>query len=187
VALAVPATLDLERALRELPPAPGCRIVAVLGYSRRRADRLHPIGAARLERAAQEADGAHAVVLSGWARRRGGRSEAELMLEAWSRSPGGHLVVSDSLARTTAENAVHVAALARRLEAEEVVVVTSRWHAARTRAFFRRLLRGSDVQVRIVYPDERRSMLFAARELVRWPLVPLQARRARQRSSSRGP
>lgn len=172
--MAAHTALEIEHAVRELARAPGCRVIAVLGYSKGRVDELHPICAARLARAEQEAAGAYAVVLSGWARRKGHRSEAELMDEAWHGGDG--TVVRDSHARTTAENVAHVAALARAVGAAEIVVVTSRWHASRTRAFFRSLLRGADVRVRIVWPDERRSPLFVARELVRWPLVPFQAR-----------
>jgi hypothetical protein len=167
--------LEIEDAVRELAPSAGCRIVAVLGYSKGRVDELHPICEARLRRAGLEAPGAYAIVFSGWARRSGHRSEAELMHEAWRAEEG--VVVRDSHARTTAQNVAHVAALARAVRAAEIVVVTSSWHAGRTRAFFRSLLRADDVRVRIVCPDEKRSPLFVARELVRWPLVPIQTRR----------
>ena len=49
-------------------------------------------------------------------------------------------LVSDSTARSTSENAVEVAETARRLGADEVVVVTSRWHAPRARALVRAAL-----------------------------------------------
>lgn len=166
--------LTLEGALREPAPRPGGRLVAVLGYSDRRAPGLHPICAARVARAAAEAAGADAVLFSGWARRRSASSEAALMLEAWS-GPEVPLVC-DHGARTTAENVAHVVALTRALRAGEVVVVTSRWHAARTLVFLRRLLGDTDVQVKVVCPDEPARLRFVLRELVRRPLVPVQVR-----------
>lgn len=159
--------------------APVARVVAVLGYSDGRSEGLHRICASRLERAALEARPEDLVVLSGWARRQGRLSEAELMLRAWPGS--ADRVVCDSDARTTAQNAAHVVALVRSLAAGEVLIVTSRWHARRAATFFRLLLRGTRVRVRTTFPDEPWSARRLARELVRWPLVPIQARRARRR------
>ena len=65
---------------------------AVLGYSGRDTGRLHPICASRLAFARQLAGEEQPVILSGWARRPAGRSEAELMREAWP-SPRGQLVL----------------------------------------------------------------------------------------------
>jgi len=103
------------------------RVVAVLGYSGRRGDGLHPICALRLRHAERLSRGASAVVLSGWARRPKGRSEAELMLAAWS-GPEVPLLC-DTTARSTAENAAVAAKALRKLDADEVVVVTSWWHS----------------------------------------------------------
>lgn len=151
----------------------------MLGYSSGRSQELHPICAARLEWAAREVGSDDAVVLSGWAGRRRRFSEAELMLRAW---PGEtDRVRCDPRARTTAENAAEVAAVARELGASEVLVVTSRWHAARAGAFVRSLMRGSGVRVMIAWPDEPRSARFWLRELWRWPLVPIQLARVRRR------
>ena len=153
------------------------RVVAVLGYSDRGSDDLHRICESRVEHAARAARPDDLVVLSGWARRRGRLPEAELMLRAW---PGpADRVVCDVGARTTAENAAHVVAIVRSARAGEVVVVTSRWHARRAAAFFRFLLRGTGVAVTVSVPDEPWSMRSLARELVRWPLMPFQALRAR--------
>jgi uncharacterized SAM-binding protein YcdF (DUF218 family) len=156
----------------------GRRVVAVLGYSDRGGDSLHGICASRLERAAAEATPEDVVVLSGWARRRGRLSEAELMLRAWSGR--ADRVVCDHDARTTAENAAHVVAIVREVGAVDVLVVTSRWHARRAAAMFRLLLRGSGVRVAVVTPDEPRSLRGVLRELVRWPLVPIQALQVRR-------
>jgi hypothetical protein len=45
---------------------------------------------------------------------------------------------------------------------------------------FRLLLRGSGVRVAVVTPDEPRSLRGVLRELVRWPLVPIQALQVRR-------
>jgi len=119
--------------------------VAVLGYSGRDTARLHPICASRLAFARQLAHGEQPVILSGWARRPAGRSEAELMREAWP-SPRGQLVC-DRTARSTADNAANVVAAADALGVSELVVVTSGWHRPRTRILFRAALRGQRVRL----------------------------------------
>lgn len=172
-------SLEVEDAARRLGLGPGCRIVAVLGYSTGQWEALHPVCAARVQHAAQAAGPADAVVLSGWAGRRKRQSEAELMRGAWP-GPSDRLVC-DRHARTTAENAALVAALARTVGAADVLVVTSRWHAARAGAFFRSLLRDSGVRVAVACPDEPRSARFWLGELWRWPLVPIQLARVRRR------
>jgi uncharacterized SAM-binding protein YcdF (DUF218 family) len=152
--------------------APAARVVAVLGYSDGSTGELHRIGAARLLCASRAAGPEDVVLLTGWARRKGRLSEAELMLAAW---PGAtDRVVFDPRARTTAENAAQVAALARATGAREVLLVTSRWHARRATAFVRALLRGTAVRVAVACPDEPRSIRFLLHELWRWPLVPVQ-------------
>ena len=62
----------------------GGRLIAVFGYSDRTTDALHPICAARLERAMRESQAGDVVLLSGWARWRKPISEAELMACAWN-------------------------------------------------------------------------------------------------------
>jgi predicted TIM-barrel enzyme len=76
------------------------RVVAVLGYSGRGTDGLDPVCASRLRHA--EGLAADAVVLSG--RARGTAGEAELMRAAW-HGPDVP-IVSETTARSTAENAV---------------------------------------------------------------------------------
>ena len=142
----------------------GGRVVAVLGYSHRRRSDLHPLCAERL------AAGARAVILSGC-------SEAELMRAAWS-GPEVPLVCDDD-ARTTAGNATNVAAHARELGADEVVVVTSRWHARRVRLLMNRALRGSGITLKVETTDGPRPSLLVARELACLALIPIQMTRVR--------
>lgn len=152
------------------------RLVAVLGYSAWRGDGLHPICAARLEAAQLAAAGADAVLLSGWSRRRHRPSEAELMRAAWS-GPDVTLL-ADGDARTTVGNAGAVAAAARELGADEVVVVTSSWHARRARLLVRAAL-GPDVALRVVTPPRSRPPYLVGRELA--VLVPARAYAALRR------
>jgi DUF218 domain len=174
------------------------RVLVVLGYSDRRRRGLHPVCAARLERALAEVEADDTVMLSGWSRSDGEHAEAELMRAAWTATCAG--VVCDTGARTTAENASAAAALARRLRPSRVVVVTSDWHAARAKALFRAQLRGSSVKLRVVSVEAGPRPPHAfLRELVRWPLVPFQlgragwtapqsaSRRTRPRSRRRSP
>ncbi len=162
----------------------GGRVVAVLGYSRRRGTELHPICAGRLARAEQLADGATAVVLSGWARRSKARPEAELMRAAWAGP--GVAIVCDPDARTTAENAANVAATARALGATELVVVTSRWHRRRARILLRAALGNSRVRLSVEGSAGSAPPSLLAREAACFALLPLQLRRARgQRRTGR--
>ena len=80
----------------------GTRLVVVLGYSDRGCEGLHPICAARLERAADVTTEDDVVVLSGWARLPDTQSEAELMRDAWRGA--AREVVVDPDARTTVDN-----------------------------------------------------------------------------------
>ncbi len=141
------------------------RVVAVLGYSRRRDRGLHRICAERLAHAQELADGARAVVLSG-------TPEAELMRAAWT-GPEVELIC-DPDSRSTAQNAANIAAATRVLGAEELVVVTSRWHRARVRLLLARALRGSGIRLRVEAPSGRRPPLLLARELVCFALLPFQ-------------
>ena len=104
------------------------RVIVVLGYSDGGGGELHPVCAARLERAAELSTDADVVVLSGWARVPGTHSEAELMRAAWRGA--AREVVVDPDARTTAENMANALNDILRVGAREVVVVTSSWHAA---------------------------------------------------------
>ena len=96
------------------PPA-WRRLVAVLGYSRRRGEGIHPVCAARLA-AAERPRTAPTRSCSAAGRGRSGRaSEASLMQAAW-RGPDVPLL-DDGDARTTVGNARAVAAAAKAIEA----------------------------------------------------------------------
>lgn len=167
------AAIDVFDAPSQLHLAPGAPLVAVLGYSDRRNGDLHPICAARLAAAREAADGAGAIVFSGWSRRRGAaQSEAELMVAAWD-GPACPLV-ADPHARITAENAAHIGTLARALSVEEVRVVTSSLHRFRAGLLFRAALRGSGARLSLRTSPGPRSVRFAVRELLALPLVPFQ-------------
>jgi len=159
------------------------RVVAVLGYSTGDAGRLHPICASRLARGEQLATGCQAVILSGWARRPMGSSEADLMRQAW-KVPGTRLVC-DRTAGSTAENAANVVAVAGALGAEELDVVTSQWHRPRTSILFRVALRGQDVRLSVDGARGPRPAAIAARELVCLALIPLQLLQLHRRRRSR--
>jgi uncharacterized SAM-binding protein YcdF (DUF218 family) len=148
------------------------RVIVVLGYSDGGRGELHPIGAARLARAAEVATADDVVVLSGWARVPGTRSEAALMAAAWA-GDARELVV-DPDARTTVGNAVNALNDIRRVGAQEVVVVTSRWHAPRAKAVFRLLLRGRHIRLRAAFPAESRNVRSSLREVPLWGLLPAQ-------------
>jgi uncharacterized SAM-binding protein YcdF (DUF218 family) len=147
------------------------RVVVVLGYSSGDEVELHPVCAARLERAAEVATADDVVVLSGWARKPGRHSEAELMRAAWRGN--AREVVVDPDARTTVENMANALNDVLRVGAREVVVVTSSWHAPRAKAALRWLLLHTGVRVRSVSPPGT-SRRAAARELALWPLLPFQ-------------
>jgi DUF218 domain len=153
------------------------RLVAVLGYSGGRAGGLHNICAARLAAAEAVAEGATAVVLSGWARRRRGDSEAELMRVAW-RGPLVPLL-ADGDARTTAGNARAIAAAARNLGATEVVAVTSSWHRRRAGLLLRAALDPA-VRLELVSANESRPPRLLVRELACLVALPLQLWAARR-------
>ena len=105
---------------------------------------------------------ADAVLLSG---------EAELMQGAWR---GGEVVL-DTRARNTRENARGVAEAARRLEADEVVVVTSSWHALRARTLVRAAIGDPAVTVTSSSPPGPRPLRLLARELVCLAALPVAA------------
>ena len=138
------------------------RLVAVLGYSGRRHHGLHDVCAKRLRHAEQLAAPGDTVLLSGWARHTNGTGEADLMREAWQGTDVE--LVADATARNTRENALGVAKAARELGADEVVVVTSGWHAPRARTLVRAALPG--VSVETSSPPGRRPVALVAREAV---------------------
>jgi uncharacterized SAM-binding protein YcdF (DUF218 family) len=157
-------------------------MIAVLGYSGRDTDRLHPICAGRVAHAEALAADGQPVILSGWARHPAGRSEADLMRDAWKRP--GTIFLCDRTAGTTAGNAANVAAAAADLGAHELVVVTSRWHRPRTRILFRSALRGRPVRLTVEGAPGPPAPTAVAREAVCLALVPFQLLRLRRASAS---
>jgi uncharacterized SAM-binding protein YcdF (DUF218 family) len=148
------------------------RLIAVLGYSNGGGP-LHDVCAARLRRAEAEARVGDVVLLSGWSRRRDGRSEAELMAEAWS-GPDIELVVGRD-ARTTFGNALDAVRAAVARDADELVLVTSSWHLRRAGALFRAALRNRQIALSLVPADGPASRVTRLRELGCWALAPAQA------------
>lgn len=149
------------------------RLVAVLGYSDSRERGLHPVCAARLRLAAQDAKAEDTVLLSGWARRKSHAAEAELMARAWRGRSSAILL--DRTARSTYGNVVGVAAAARSLSIGEVVLVTSSWHGRRAATLLRAALRGTGLRVSVSTTEEARAVRPRLRELACWALVPFQA------------
>jgi uncharacterized SAM-binding protein YcdF (DUF218 family) len=147
------------------------RLVAVLGYSDGTTDRLHPVCSARLERAAAEAGPDDVVLFSGWRRGTAVAPEADLMAACWSTPTRAQLV--DREARTTLGNAIAVARAARRLDVDEVVVVTSRWHAKRAAVLVRAALTGSGARLRVVPAEETFPPTRRLREAAAWLVVPI--------------
>jgi uncharacterized SAM-binding protein YcdF (DUF218 family) len=106
------------------------------------------------------------------------------MLAAW-RGPGVPLV-TDADARTTVGNARAVAAAARAVGADEVVVVTSSWHRLRARLLLRAAL-GPEIKLELVSPTHSHRPLLLGREAVCLALLPLQLRAVSRRRSSPAP
>ena len=161
----------------------GGRVVAVLGYSGGRGAHLHPICAERLAHAERLATGAQAIIFSGWARRSRPSPEAELMRAAWA-GPTVPLIC-DPTARSTAENAVNIAATTRALGAEELVVVTSPWHRTRVHVLLRAAMRGSGIRLSVAAAGRSRPPLLLARELVCLALLPFQLARLKESGRTR--
>jgi hypothetical protein len=153
------------------------RLVAVFGYSARGSSDLHALCVLRLRHAEALADGAAAVVLSGWSRHDSGFAEAEHKRDAW-QGPDVRLVC-DTTARNTMQNALGVAAIARELGVDEVVVVTSQWHAPRAGSLVRAALGDDDITVSTSSPPGLRHPRLVARELVCLAALPYQRRHVR--------
>lgn len=99
------------------------------------------------------------------------------MARSW-RVPSRHVVV-DRDARSTFENVVAAARLARAVGAERVLLVTSSWHGRRAGLLLRAALGGSGAAVRVATTTERPSVRNRLRELASWLLVPPAAAAAR--------
>lgn len=146
------------------------RLVAVLGYSDGTTVDLHPVGTARLTRAAAEVGPDDVVLFSGWARGSTSTPEADLMARTWDTP--ARLLLVDRGARTTLGNAIGVARAARRVDADEVVLVTSSWHARRAATLTRAALLGSRARLRVAASDEPVSTGRELREIASWVVVP---------------
>jgi len=149
------------------------RLVVVLGFSHARTPGLHPVCAARLARAERLVRPDDVILFTGWASSRLPDAEADLMARAWTTPTRARFL--DRGARTTLGNAVAAARLARRLDADEVVIVTSRWHVRRAAALLRAALLGTGASVRAAAADEPPKPAHRLRELVSWIFVPLLA------------
>ncbi len=149
------------------------RLIAVLGYSDSTTADLHPVCAARLARALAEARTDDVVLFSGWGRRSASAPEADLMARMWTTPARASLV--DRRARTTLGNALGIARAAQLVGADEVVLVTSRWHARRAAVLVRAALSRSGAMLRVVTTDERVTPRHGLREAASWTIVPVLA------------
>src|SRR5262249_58940361 len=100
------------------------------------------------------------------------------MRTAWTG--GDVLLIEDATARHTSGNASSVAETARRLDATQVTVVTSRWHAVRARALVRVAL--PETPVRVSSPGARPPVALFMRELGCLAVLPYQLIRMRASS-----
>jgi uncharacterized SAM-binding protein YcdF (DUF218 family) len=148
------------------------RLLAVLGYSDGSTSELHAVCDARLARAADETRPDDVVLFSGWARGSRAPSEADLMAASWTGI--GRVRLVDRGARTTLGNAVAVARAARRVGADEVVLVTSTWHARRAAVLARAALLGTGARLRVAAADGPPSPRLV-REAAAWLVVPILA------------
>ena len=116
------------------------------------------------------------IVFSGWSPT-GGPSEAEQMRDAW-RGPAVELVVEPTAA-STAENAARTLPLLLERGVGYAVVVCAPPHLLRTQLFFRRLYRGSGVEVAFRVARLVPTVRAVAWELLALPFLPLQLHAAR--------
>ncbi len=95
------------------------------------------------------------------------------MAQSWKTPVRARIV--DHSARTTLGNAIVVGQATRRLDANEVVIVTSSWHARRAGFLVRASLLGSGARLRVVKTEETTTPRHGLRELVAWVAVPVLA------------
>jgi uncharacterized SAM-binding protein YcdF (DUF218 family) len=124
------------------------------------------------------------VVFSGWSPT-GGRSEAEQMRDAW-HGPAVELVVEPT-ATSTAENAARTLPLLVERGVAHAVVVCAPPHLLRTQLFFRRLYRGSGVEVSFRAARQAPTIRAVVWELLALPFLPLQLHAARAELARRLP
>lgn len=155
--------------------------IVVPGHGRRDPEGSHRISA-RCLRLVREAEllvkdaGAGVVVFSGWSPT-GGRSEAEQMRDAW-QGPAVELVVEPT-ARHTAENATRTLPLLRERGVARAIVVCAPAHLLRARLLFRRIYRGSGIELAFRAARVAPTLRSVVWELVALPLLPIQLRSAR--------
>ena len=99
------------------------------------------------------------------------------MRDAWS-GPALELVVEPT-ARHTAENAARTLPLLRERGVARAVVVCAPAHLIRARVLFRRLYRGSGIELGFRTARVAPTPRSVAWELVAFPLLPLQLRAGR--------
>jgi uncharacterized SAM-binding protein YcdF (DUF218 family) len=96
------------------------------------------------------------------------------MARTWSHPARARFV--DRGARTTLGNALAVARAARGVGADEIVLVTSHWHARRAAALVRAALVGSGVRLRVAATaEEHATTRHVLREAGAWLFVPVLA------------
>ena len=95
------------------------------------------------------------------------------MARMWTMPARARLV--DRRARTTLGNAIGVARAAQLVGADEVVLVTSRWHARRAAVLVRAALSRSGATLRLVATDEHATPRHGLREAASWTIVPVLA------------
>jgi uncharacterized SAM-binding protein YcdF (DUF218 family) len=124
------------------------------------------------------------VVFSGWSPT-GGPSEAEQMRDAWC-GPDVELVVEPT-ATSTAENAARTLPLLLDRGVTCAVVVCAPPHLPRTELLFRRLYRGSGVEVGFRAARLAPTVRAVAWELLALPFLPFQLHAARAELARRLP
>ena len=95
------------------------------------------------------------------------------MARMWTSPARARLV--DRRARTTLGNAIGIARTAQLVGADEVVLVTSGWHARRAAVLVRAALARSGAELHVAATNERATTRHGLREVASWPIVPVLA------------